>query len=724
MKKLISLCLAILLTLSVMPFGIMASAEEGLYLTTYQIAKDLENNTVTVGIKAEKNTGIRGLWITVGYDAEKVEVTEAVKENLYPVEDEVQDVGTISRYTKNPFEIMWAYVTDENTAYVGDIAQITFKFKDEISCQTALNLDLEVYEAFDAEKNEISSTAIDGEFSQLGDHNYNSVVTAPTCTEAGYTTYTCTCGDSYVDDEVDALGHSYEAVVTAPTCTEGGYTTYTCANCGNSYVADQTEATGHTFDDWKIIADATCEAEGLKTRECGCGATETEVIPALGHNYEAVVTAPTCTEGGYTTYTCGNCGNSYVSDETDALGHSFGDWETVTNATCEADGSKIRECACGVTETEVIPAIGHSYEAVVTEPTCTEGGYTTYTCANCGNSYVADETEALGHSFDDWKIVTNATCEAEGLKTRECGCGATETETIPVIGHNYEAVVTAPTCTEAGYTTYTCANCGDSYVADETEALGHSFGDWEIVTNATCEADGSKIRECACGVTETEVIPAIGHNYEAVVTDPTCTEGGYTTYTCANCGNSYVSDETDALGHSLGDWETVTNATCEADGSKIRECACGVTETEVIPAIGHNYEAVVTDPTCTEAGYTTYTCANCGDSYVADETEALGHNYNSVVTEPTATEQGYTTHTCENCGDSYVDSYVDAVEIGDVDNDGLINLNDLISLAQYVAEWDVEYYKAAMDVTKDGEVNLNDVVYLAKHLAGWKDYTL
>ena len=41
----------------------------------------------------------------------------------------------------------------------------------------------------------------------------------------------------------------------------------------------------------------------------------------------------------------------------------------------------------------------HEYQAVVTEPTCTEGGYTTYTC-ECGDSYVADETPALGH---DWQ---------------------------------------------------------------------------------------------------------------------------------------------------------------------------------------------------------------------------------------------------------------------------------------------------------------------------------
>ena len=41
-------------------------------------------------------------------------------------------------------------------------------------------------------------------------HNYNAVVTAPTCTEKGYTTHTCSCGDSYVDSYTNALGHDYK----------------------------------------------------------------------------------------------------------------------------------------------------------------------------------------------------------------------------------------------------------------------------------------------------------------------------------------------------------------------------------------------------------------------------------------------------------------------------------------------------------------------------------
>ena len=50
----------------------------------------------------------------------------------------------------------------------------------------------------------------------------------------------------------------------------------------------------------------------------------------------------------------------------------------------------------------------HEYQAVVTEPTCTEGGYTTYTC-ECGESYVADYTDALGH---DWSGLGCTRCDA------------------------------------------------------------------------------------------------------------------------------------------------------------------------------------------------------------------------------------------------------------------------------------------------------------------------
>lgn len=78
-------------------------------------------------------------------------------------------------------------------------------------------------------------------------HTYTEKVTAPTCTEEGYTTYTCACGDTYKDNTVAATGHTYTDVVVAPTCTVDGYTTHTCA-CGDTYTDSTVAATGvHTY---------------------------------------------------------------------------------------------------------------------------------------------------------------------------------------------------------------------------------------------------------------------------------------------------------------------------------------------------------------------------------------------------------------------------------------------------------------------------------------------
>ena len=65
------------------------------------------------------------------------------------------------------------------------------------------------------------------------EHSYTAVVTPPTCTEKGYTTHTCACGESYVDTYVDALGHSWDSgtVTKEPTATETGVRTYTCTRC-------------------------------------------------------------------------------------------------------------------------------------------------------------------------------------------------------------------------------------------------------------------------------------------------------------------------------------------------------------------------------------------------------------------------------------------------------------------------------------------------------------
>ncbi|MBE6762546.1 MAG: hypothetical protein E7551_09740 [Ruminococcaceae bacterium] len=57
---------------------------------------------------------------------------------------------------------------------------------------------------------------------------------------------------------------------------------------------------------------------------------------------------------------------------------------------------------------------------------------------------------------------------------------------------------------------------------------------------------------------------------------------------------------------------------------------------------------------------------------------------------------------------------------GDIDGDGNINLNDLVTIAQVQANWPgVGYVEAALDTDGSGTFELLDVNYLAQYLAGW-----
>ena len=119
------------------------------------------------------------------------------------------------------------------------------------------------------------------------EHSYEEEVTqAPSCTDKGVKTFTCSeCGDAYTE-EIDALGHSYEEEVTqAPTCTDKGVKTFTCSECSDSYT-EEIDAHGHSYDE-EITITPTCTEAGEKNLTCSeCGDTKTEEIPALGHKDE------------------------------------------------------------------------------------------------------------------------------------------------------------------------------------------------------------------------------------------------------------------------------------------------------------------------------------------------------------------------------------------------------------------------------------------------------
>jgi len=79
----------------------------------------------------------------------------------------------------------------------------------------------------------------------------------------------------------------------------------------------------------------------------------------------------------------------------------------------------------------VVTVHAHDYAQFVTDPTCLEQGYTTYTCS-CGDSYDGDYTPALGHDFV-LKDHKDATEDEEGYDYYECSrCDETKTTIIPV----------------------------------------------------------------------------------------------------------------------------------------------------------------------------------------------------------------------------------------------------------------------------------------------------
>ena len=81
--------------------------------------------------------------------------------------------------------------------------------------------------------------------------------------------------------------------------------------------------------------------------------------------------------------------------------------------------------------------------------------------------------------------------------------------TEPPHTHSYTSTKVAATCTNKGYTLHKCS-CGSSYTSDETAALGHSWGNWTVVTQPTTQQEGKQTRTCSrCGATESQSIPKV-----------------------------------------------------------------------------------------------------------------------------------------------------------------------------------------------------------------------
>ena len=116
------------------------------------------------------------------------------------------------------------------------------------------------------------------------------------------------------------------------------------------------------------------------------------------------------------------------------------------------------------------------------EPTCTEDGWVKYGCTYESDRYAT----APEHNYQ-W------------------------TETIPTLGHDWKD------------------NGDANHICDRDHVTAaHTYGDWVVVTPATCTTAGKKQHTCTvCGHVETQEIPATGHHWK---------DNGDGTHTCPDCG--------------------------------------------------------------------------------------------------------------------------------------------------------------------------------------------
>ena len=379
------------------------------------------------------------------------------------------------------------------------------------------------------------------------------------------------------------------------TSTGGALTLYK-RQSGTLYyfTAAKVECTDHQYSN---ACDASCNV---------CGATRT---PA-NHVYTSqVTTAPTCGAEGVRTYTCSVCGDTYTDAVSATGNHTYdNDCDTACNG-------------CGLVRT-----ITHVYVAVVTTaPTCGADGVMTYTCSVCGDYYTEVISATGAHTYDnacdaDCNACGTARTPSEHVYTANCDticnvCGAERTiivgeettiifdtdatnrvelSTASQVWKNGDLTVTnnkgSATSNVAHYTnpvrfykgseiiiaypgmiTLVISAPTDTYGtpwAATLDAAGLKYESDDGVYTVTFATPVDSITLTASAQVRANFITAIGgaaveHDYKAVVTDPDCVNGGYTTYTCSACGDSYVDNEVDALGHT---YDNDMDVDCNACG--------------------------------------------------------------------------------------------------------------------------------------------------------------
>ena len=368
----------------------------------------ISGDTVVLDVTMPINPGLVTMAIQVSYDMDILELTNFTDSGLL--------VGSTPNKTyKSPYKVAWIDAeTTENNVATGTIASFTFKIKENAPLGKT-DVVLTFKDSFDVDYKPNVFTAVSGAVTVACAHQTveTKVTTEPTCEADGVKTTTCQICGEVSTEKIDKLGHDWNdgTVAVPPSCTEEGRIEYTCSRC-SAVESEAVPALGHNAVVMPAVA-ATCTetglTEGSRCDRCQETLVAQNEVAALGHNAVAMpAVAPTCTETGLTEGSrCDRCQETLVAQsEVAALGHSYTVNVSVTAPSCTEEGYTCGTCdRCGVTSKyDVVPALGHKVVILLAvEATCTETGLTEGSrCDRCQETLVAqNEVAALGHSYVD-----------------------------------------------------------------------------------------------------------------------------------------------------------------------------------------------------------------------------------------------------------------------------------------------------------------------------------
>ena len=305
---------------------------------------------------------------------------------------------------------------------------------------------------------------------------------------------------------------------------------------------------------------------------------------------------------------------------------------------------------------------------------CDSQDNATITCVNCGeeNATNAKFCQSCG------KAVSSSDNEEDTTDTKEDGSNS-NIDTQKPHEHSFKSTVTEPTCTAAGYTTYTC-KCGTTYKDDYKDAAGHKWNEATCITPKMCPV---------CKATEGEAEGHTFENGECIY----CNEDdpNYVALTLTSTKyNINLEGNSDVAYITMIGGETVTY---DIDNTSVVRCEWGEWDGDVIPL--------------------TFTPVSSGNTvvtvYIKDYDKSIEINVHVEMPETTLTidELGneykyYPTYGSLAYNVNVVNSATYTVDTGHLDYDGTVTMTvDLIvSMTEYNTSYgyiniDYELYNEA-----------------------------